>query len=390
MSGAPGSRWRIWCACASVWLTGAVLLLGSSKLNAAVVPGGTAAAASAVPVPAYASTCVEHVPDGKARPQLDEHFPDKMNAGYAEFLKVSLEHGKSESVLADPNYFAQVDDVKALEQTGFVLPDPHGGIAVKSMRQDRGDRVLTQVEIPFVALPSDTKQKDLVLPPISIQVRRPNGETMTLCTLPHPVKVEPPTANTPEAMPRPNPVYRRQLEEWSSLKQAVKIGGIGILVGALLAALVWWWLKRPKRLPPPPPPRPPWETAFDELAVLKRLDLIRAQRFSDFYARVSDTVRKYLGGRYGYDGLECTTREAITALKRQGLEHHTFHSIDQFMAQADLVKFARLTPTEPECLVALQQAETIVTATLPIVEPVAPSESAVRNEPPAGAGGLST
>jgi hypothetical protein len=329
---------------------------------------------------------VEHVPEGKPRPPLIEHFPEKMKAGYAEYLEVSLEHGRSESVLADANYFTQADDVKSLEQTGFVLPDARGGVAVKSSKEAKGDHFLSKVQIPFVALPSETKQKELTLPPIAIQVRRANGETMTLCTQPHPVKVESPTASTPDAKPHPNPAYRVQLEEWSSLKQGVKIGSIGLLAGALLAALAWLWFRRPKRLPPPPPPRPPWEVAFEELGALKGLELIRAKRYSDFYASVSDTVRKYLGGRYGYDGLECTTREAIGALRRQGLEHQTFFSIDQFLAQADLVKFARLTPSEPECLTALKEAETIVTATLPVAQPTSPSELPP-NLPPTARGG---
>ncbi len=120
-------------------------------------------------------------------------------------------------------------------------------------------------------------------------------------------------------------------------------------------------------------PRPPWELAFEELSRLKGFELLRAQRYADFYAQVSDTVRRYLGGRFGYDGLECTTREAITELKRQAISQSIFHSIDQFLTQADLVKFARLTPTEPECLTAIAEAETIVTATLPLPE--------VQNEP---------
>ena len=145
-------------------------------------------------------------------------------------------------------------------------------------------------------------------------------------------------------------------------------GGIGLLAGAALAGLIWAWLKRPKRLPPPPPPRPPWELALEELARLKSFELLRAQRYADFYAQVSDTVRKYLGGRFGYDGLECTTREAIAELRRQAISQSMFHSVDQFLTQADLVKFARLTPTEPECMTAIAEAETIVTATLPVPE----------------------
>jgi hypothetical protein len=316
----------------------------------------------------HSATCIEQIPEGKARPQFEESFPDKIRAGYAEYLEFTTEHGRAETVLVNSTHFTQSDEVKALEQSGFIIPDPRGGVIASLTTDVKGDRVTSKLRMPFVALPGDTKQKTLTLPPIPVAIRRANGETMTLCTQPHSVKVESPTVNTPEARPHSNPAYRRQLEEWTSLKQAVKIGGIGLLAGAALAGLVWAWLKRPKRLPPPLPPRPPWELAFEELAKLKDFELLRAQRYADFYAQVSDTVRKYLGGRFGYDGLECTTREAIAELRRQAISQSIFHSIDQFLTQADLVKFARLTPTEPECLTAIAEAETIVNSTLPLPE----------------------
>lgn len=341
------------------------------SLHAAVVvgPQATPAPSASGTPPNVSGTCVEQIPAGKARPSFTDRFPEKVRAGYAEVLEFTTEHGKAETVLADSDHFATSDATKALEQSGFIIPDPRGGAKAQLETEVKGDRVTSKLKMPFVALPSDTKQRTLTLPPIPVAIRRANGETMTLCTRPHVVKVEPPTANTPEALPHPNPGFRRQLEEWTSLKQAVRIGGIGLLAGAVLAALAWLWIKRPKKLPPPPPPRPPWELAFEELGELKSLELLRAQRHADFYARVSDTVRKYLGGRYGYDGLECTTREAVTQLRRQAISQQIFYSIDQFLTQADLVKFARLTPTEPECLDALQNAETIVTATLPVPEP---------------------
>jgi len=353
----------------------AAILLLCSHVRAAVVAGqptptGSASSASSN----VSSTCVEQIPTGKVRPSFTDHFPQKVRVGYAEYLEFTTEHGKAETVLVDSDHFAS-DASKALERTGFIIPDPRGGAKAELETKANGDRITSKLRMPFVALPSDTKQRTLTLPPIPVAIRRANGETMTLCTQPHVVKVEPPTASTPDARPRPNPGLRRQLEEWTSLKQAVKIGGIGLLAGAVLAALAWMWFKRPKKLPPPPPPRPPWELAFEELGALKSLELLRAQRYEDFYARVSDTVRRYLGGRYGYDGLECTTREAISELRRHAISQSVFHSIDQFLTQADLVKFARLTPTEPECLDALQNAETIVTATLP-VPAMAPEETA--------------
>lgn len=337
--------------------------------KAAVTTGAAApTSSSSAPTPLISATCIEQIPEGKVRPQFTDKFPDKVKAGYAEYLEFTTEHGRAETVLVNSTHFTQSDATKALEHAGFIIPDPRGGVVANLSTEIKGDRVTSKLKMPFVALPSDTKQRSLTLPPIPVAIRRANGETMTLCTEPHSVRVESPTVNTPDAHPRSNPRFRRQLEEWTSLKQAVKIGGIGLLAGALLAALVWLWIKRPRRLPPPLPPRPPWELAFEELAALRSLELLHAQRFADFYAQVSDTVRKYLGGRFGYDGLECTTREAITELRRHAISQSIFHSIDQFLTQADLVKFARLTPSEPECLVALTEAETIVTATLPVPE----------------------
>ena len=349
------------------------LILLALHGQAAVTTGAAPApSGNAANLPQHSATCIEQIPDGKARPVFTEQFPDKVRAGYAEYLEFTTEHGRAETVLVNSTHFTQSDESKALEQSGFIIPDPRGGVIANLTTEVKGDRVTSKLKMPFVALPSEPKQRTLTLPPIPVAIRRANGETMTLCTEPHLVKVESPTVNTPDARPHLNPAFRRQLEEWTSLKQAVKMGGIGLLAGALLAGLVWLWIKRPRRLPPPPPPRPPWDLAFEELAALKSLELLHAQRYADFYARVSDTIRKYLGGRFGYDGLECTTREAITELRHQAISQSIFYSIDQFLTQADLVKFARLTPSEPECLVALQEAETIVTATLPVPE-VAPN-----------------
>ena len=43
--------------------------------------------------------------------------------------------------------------------------------------------------------------------------------------------------------------------------------------------------------------------------------------------------------------------------------------IERFLRQADLVKFARLTPSEPECAAALVDADSIVEHTVPAPMP---------------------
>src|SRR5690606_27757528 len=96
--------------------------------------------------------------------------------------------------------------------------------------------------------------------------------------------------------------------------------------------------------------------------------------------RVADVIRKYLGARYGFDGLECTSRETLRMLRAITPPVTALPLIKAFLQQADLVKFARLTPTAEQCVEVLEEARLIVQRTLPVNTPGAP-DSAV--PPPA-------
>jgi hypothetical protein len=143
----------------------------------------------------------------------------------------------------------------------------------------------------------------------------------------------------------------------------------GALMGAALAALAAWliarYMRRPRPVPPPPPPRPPWEVALEELFSVRHAGLVQQARFAEHYDRISDAVRKYLGGRYGFDGLETTTREMTSILRRVTPPVGPLETVLSFLEECDLVKFARLTPSEEDCTNVLDQAEQIVNVTIP-------------------------
>jgi hypothetical protein len=102
---------------------------------------------------------------------------------------------------------------------------------------------------------------------------------------------------------------------------------------------------------------------------LRHAGLTREGRFAEHFDRVSDVVRRYLGDRYGFDGLESTTREMLGELRATTPRIVVLDEIERFLRQADLVKFARLTPTELECSTALAEAEQIVQLTVPTPMP---------------------
>jgi len=139
-------------------------------------------------------------------------------------------------------------------------------------------------------------------------------------------------------------------------------------------------------VPPPPPPRPAWEIALERLDEVRHAGLLDVARFQEYFDRVNDAVRAYLGARYGFDGLESTTDEILQGLRRATLdalpspvaaapaihpaaaalsENVVMPAVVQFLGECDLVKFAKFTPTPEECTRALDAAERIVRSTMP-------------------------
>jgi hypothetical protein len=360
-------------------LPGAVLaaaLAFPTAARGAVVSPGTSAGPSA--------TCQENFPSGSERPKLSESFPDRGKTGYALTLEVVVEHGKGETVLPSGlGAKSGGDDTRALESAGFFLPDPSGGSAPTLEKREAGERAKSTLRIPFVVLPKKPGRTELELPPLPIAMARASGEVRTLCTKPHRVILEDPIANTPDAKPKANPKPLRQREEWTAAKHATYGALAALAVGALAAFLVRLWRRRPKPVPPPPPPRPPWEVALEELFDVRIAELVQQGRYAEHYDRVSDAVRRYLGARYGFEGLETTTHEALAALRRVLPRISVLPQIESFLDKADLVKFAKLAPTESECHAALAEAEDIVRRTMPpmIAANVASFEAAAPRAP---------
>lgn len=357
--------------------------------------------------------CVESIPKGAQRPILSETFPLRGTSGWAATLSITVRHGKGERVLPSGlDLSAAVEAKKYLQKAGFAIPDQDGGAAAHLWTEPENkdsSLSITHLELPLVVLPEKPGRSMMYLPPLPVAVARANGEIATVCTHGHNIGVEDPIANTPQAEPKPNPPPRPQREEWTALKKALLWGGLGLLAGALLAYLAYRHLTKPKPPAPPPPPRPPWEVALEKLDEVRHAGLLETARDAEYFDRVSDAVRGYLGARFGFDGLESTSDEILTALKKQAggfvrLDAATdvpggvpspapgipLDEIRQFLAECDLVKFANLKPSPEQCAFALTSGEHIVRSTMPFSTPgatrasaPAPAAPAPATEPPA-------
>jgi hypothetical protein len=322
--------------------------------------------------------CVETGPSGGERPTMVDSFPERGLSGYAATLHVVVSHGKGETVLPRGlELQSESDAARALKSAGFALPDQDGGGAARLASADAdaaSGRRQTTLDLPLVALPTGPGRHTLTLPPVPVAIARASSDVVTLCTKEHTILIEDPTASTPDAKPRPNPPGLAQREEWVALEKGLTWLVLGAVGGTLIAWLALRWMRRPRPVPPPPPPRVPWELAFERLHETRHAGLLEMQRFSDFFDRVNDAMREYLGARFGFDGLESTTDETLAALRRVPHFGLPLPEVAGFLQQCDLVKFATLTPTLEECERALMVAERMVRATIPTPSEAMPPE----------------
>jgi hypothetical protein len=345
-------------------LVGAALAVGGALL-ASENARAQAPAPSASAAPEITASCTEYVPSGATRPELIELFPGRGLSGYALPLEITIKHGKGETVLPEGFKVQSASDAgRALSAAGFVLPDPDGGSPPAMKRDEDATTAVTKLTIPFVALPKEPGRNEMTLPPVPIAVARASGEIMTICTKPHVIRIEDPTANEPDPKVKPNPPPRPQREEWEAAKRVAIGVAIGAVATVIALLLLRWWRKRP-RVVTGPPPKLPWVVALEELRAIRRSTLLADGKTDEYYDRVSDAVRKYLGARYGFDGLEATTDEMHSCLIRVRPPIAKMSEIMRFLEECDLVKFARVVPTDKDCLEALERGEAIVHMTIP-------------------------
>ena len=67
-----------------------------------------------------------------------------------------------------------------------------------------------------------------------------------------------------------------------------------------------------------------------------------------YYTGITDALRNYIESRYGFGAMEKTSSEIMDSLKDKKLDEKIFNDLDEMFARADLVKFAKYTPSEQD------------------------------------------
>ncbi len=311
------------------------------------------------------STCTETIPPGATRPTLAEKIVQRTNAGDLVELEIAVRHGAGETATLPADLPGQVGggEIRIADDGSF------GRGALPETKVDKADpsHATTILKIPFVVLSTSVHRKKFTIPPVHVIVLRRGGGDLSVCTSPHEIDVDQPIASTPNPLVRPNPPSVPQVTRDERLQAIVTWSAIALLSGALLAGLFLWARKRrPKFVPPPPPPPPPWSIALREIQRARDEFVTGKLDTKHYYDRLSDAVRQYLGRQHGFDGLDMTTDELLSQMRRVPSPLVPMDKIVAFMSACDLVKFASQRPDYDESVDAASKAEALVRATSPM------------------------
>jgi oxygen tolerance protein BatD len=221
------------------------------------------------------------------------------------------------------------------------------------------------------------------IPAIEVTYLGPGGDVRQTRTQPVEIKIASLIANEPE------PALKDNADPVAVLKQDLRLVYLaGGLLAAALGALVTWLIVRRLRqrvvVRPGPPPRPAHEIALERLDRLGAYGFLENADNRPFYFAVSEIIRDFLGGRFGFDSLELTTDELMEELRRRSGpgSQLILGEIGRWLAACDLVKFAKTSPTAVEARGTLEMAIQIVKSTQaptdvsPASAPLAPEATA--------------
>jgi hypothetical protein len=151
---------------------------------------------------------------------------------------------------------------------------------------------------------------------------------------------------------------------------------LGTLAAGLLAwALYRWWKNRPKHVVVVPQ-QPLDVRTRKALDALKAEDLPARGHAKDFYFRLSEIVRGYLGERYGFEALECTSSELMASLRRLPTPGLPEDALMRFVSESDMVKYARADASPESCRDALAFGYALIDKTYVPPPPQAPANAA--------------
>lgn len=183
---------------------------------------------------------------------------------------------------------------------------------------------------------------DYVIPPVPVIFNMPDSTKKAVLAEPVPIKVLSMLENAGDSVDI-HPL-KAQFEFQRDYTRYYIWGALALVVVIGAVVLIWILIRRRKLKEEPVDMRPPWEIAFEKLAMLREKNLISQERYKEYYFELTETYRDFLGRIYEIDVLEMTTEEFLERFDKIELPGNTYDDSMALLRHADLVKFAKQVP----------------------------------------------
>ena len=253
-------------------------------------------------------------------------------------------------------------DIKKDPKSEITFPELKDTIStgIEIIKTDSGENKDKQLSSRVYTITSfDSGRYELPSLPF---VFRYNGITDTIYSSPLLLEVQTPVVDTTKTFMD----IKAPLNTPLTLRETIPyiLGSAGaLLIAALIAYLIFRYRKKKPVFSKPVKVLPAHVIAFGELDILKEEKLWQSGNIKEYYVRLSDTIRKYLENRYGFNALECVTGEIMTEFKKVDRDGESTVMLREILQTSDMVKFAKGDPLPSDNQMNLDNAYLFVEKT---------------------------
>jgi hypothetical protein len=197
---------------------------------------------------------------------------------------------------------------------------------------------------------------DYVIPPVPIIFKMPDKSAKVMLAEAVPIKVRSLLENAGDSADiRP----AKAPYEFKRNYMPYYLAG-GALLMLLAALFIWWRMRKRKTGAEMLDLRPPWEIAYERLALLQTGPLLFDERYKEFYIELTEILRGFLGRVYKINVLDMTTEEFLENYRGMELPDGLYAQTSDLLQHADLVKFAKYIPERARADTDFEAAHAIV------------------------------
>ncbi len=273
-----------------------------------------------------------------------------VNSGSAQTVS---EYLKADSLRAGDNFEFSITLNRGDEYDEVIFPDSADfgdAFEIRKRQQYKvnayKDSVLYQLQF--------FSTTDTLLPALPVILVQ-DQDTTTLYTNPVPISFQSLLSGEDDQLRPFKPIFDFAAEWWPYI--------LGFLLLLIAAAALYYYLIRkdpepetePRPTFQPSPFRDPLKELQQTLAGLKEAHPNTEEQFEEFYISLGDAIREYFESLYRIPALESSSREIIQHLNKRAIDQDLVTDTREVLQEADMVKFAKFTPTTEQAEKALEK-----------------------------------